>query len=229
MTPMTSLAGSPEQSIASAGSPHHSSERPERSRNAKAQARHRAKRKAYIEQLEQTVTKLQSVLALSPDQVAALPPPLVRIRELEHENECLQREIEELRRQVELKNAQLRPDLNRRSELPTPSDDRRFEREGKRRRMFVDQDSAYIESSSPHNHSPPPPLSLPQSSHHYAQSQSQPNMQQAYPRPNSSSFLAYGIAYPATPSASSATSSPPFSASIVSISASYALQHNCAY
>ncbi|KAH9846072.1 hypothetical protein C2E23DRAFT_693061, partial [Lenzites betulinus] len=75
-----------------------SADRPERSRNAKAQARHRAKRKAYIEQLEQTVTKLQSVLALSPDQVAAIPPPLVRIRELEQDNEMLQREVQELRR-----------------------------------------------------------------------------------------------------------------------------------
>jgi hypothetical protein len=39
-----------------------SEDKPERSRNAKAQARHRAKRKAYIEQLESTVTKLQTRL-----------------------------------------------------------------------------------------------------------------------------------------------------------------------
>src|ERR1700691_1654701 len=39
-----------------------SDDKPERSRNAKAQARHRAKRKAYIEQLESTVTKLQTAL-----------------------------------------------------------------------------------------------------------------------------------------------------------------------
>ena len=45
-------------------------------------------------QLEQTVTKLQSVLALSPDQVAAIPPPLMRIRELEQENELLHREVD---------------------------------------------------------------------------------------------------------------------------------------
>ncbi|ETW77583.1 hypothetical protein HETIRDRAFT_327794, partial [Heterobasidion irregulare TC 32-1] len=74
------------------------SDRPERSRNAKAQARHRAKRKAYIEQLEQTVTKLQSVLALSPDQVVALPPPSLRIRQLEQDNAKLVRENDELRR-----------------------------------------------------------------------------------------------------------------------------------
>ena len=42
-----------------------SDDRPERSRNAKAQARHRAKRKAYIEQLESTVTKLQTALSRS--------------------------------------------------------------------------------------------------------------------------------------------------------------------
>ncbi|KAI0048671.1 hypothetical protein FA95DRAFT_1456737, partial [Auriscalpium vulgare] len=75
-------------------------DRPERSRNAKAQARHRAKRKAYIEQLEQTVTKLQTALALSPDQVAALPPPTLRIRQLEQENARLLRENEDLRRQL---------------------------------------------------------------------------------------------------------------------------------
>ncbi|KAI0316881.1 hypothetical protein OF83DRAFT_1031509, partial [Amylostereum chailletii] len=73
-------------------------DRPERSRNAKAQARHRAKRKAYIEQLEQTVTKLQTALALTPDQVTALPPPSARIRQLEQENTRLQRELEDTRR-----------------------------------------------------------------------------------------------------------------------------------
>ncbi|KAH9010529.1 hypothetical protein EDB85DRAFT_2138352 [Lactarius pseudohatsudake] len=39
-----------------------------------------------IKQLEQTVTKPQTVLALSPEQVATLPPdppPTLRIRELE--------------------------------------------------------------------------------------------------------------------------------------------------
>jgi len=77
-------------------------DRPERSRNAKAQARHRAKRKAYIEQLEQTVTKLQTALALSPEQVAALPPPTLRIRQLEQENSKLLRENDELRRQLHM-------------------------------------------------------------------------------------------------------------------------------
>lgn len=96
------------------------------------------------QQLEQTVTKLQTVLALSPDQVAALPPPLVRIRELEQENEVLHREIEDLRRQLEQRNANLRPDISRRSDIPTPSDDRRCDREAKRRRTAEANNNIYI-------------------------------------------------------------------------------------
>lgn len=75
---------------------------------------------------------------MSPDQVAALPPPSMRIRELEHENADLQRENERLRRLLEERNAQLRPDIGRRSTLPslTQVDDRRFDREIKRRRTL---------------------------------------------------------------------------------------------
>ncbi|GBE89215.1 hypothetical protein SCP_1502230 [Sparassis crispa] len=137
-----------------------------------AQARHRAKRKAYIDQvriakvfkgamliklrlqLEQTVTKLQTVLALSPDQVAALPPPLLRIRELEQENELLHRELDELRQQVELRNAQLRPDVNRREHFAA-SDDRLSERDLRRRRTVESGDIylvgpvAYISCAQP--------------------------------------------------------------------------------
>ncbi|KAH0837809.1 hypothetical protein J3R83DRAFT_6010 [Lanmaoa asiatica] len=50
------------------------------------------------QQLEQTITKLQTALGFTPDQVAALPPPLVQIRELEQENTCLQKENEGMRR-----------------------------------------------------------------------------------------------------------------------------------
>ncbi|KAJ7928266.1 hypothetical protein B0H13DRAFT_1968703 [Mycena leptocephala] len=64
-------------------------EKPERSRNAKAQARHRAKRKAYIEELEETFTF---------EQAAVLPPPLAKIRELEAENARLMRENHDLHR-----------------------------------------------------------------------------------------------------------------------------------
>ena len=88
------------------------------------------------------MTKLQSVLALSPDQVAAIPPPLMRIRELEQENELLHREVEELRRQLEMKNGQLRPDLRRDTYTPLP-DDRHFDRETKRRRT-ADVSGVYV-------------------------------------------------------------------------------------
>jgi len=91
---------------------------PERSRNAKAQARHRAKRKAYIDtvgrigsctisplfhshvylQLEQTVTKLCEATGYTPEQLSNIPPPLARIRELELENVRLLKENEQFRR-----------------------------------------------------------------------------------------------------------------------------------
>ena len=72
------------------------------------------------EQLESTVTKLQTALGenlkssqfmrsyssfrlltgYTPDQVAALPPPLVKIRELEQENARLHQENEDMRRML---------------------------------------------------------------------------------------------------------------------------------
>lgn len=84
-------------------------------------------------QLETTVTKLQVALALSPEQVAALPAPVIRIRELEEENEILHRELDELRRQLEDRNARLRPDLARRHMPSSPYD--RGEYESRRRRL----------------------------------------------------------------------------------------------
>ncbi|THH29805.1 hypothetical protein EUX98_g4367 [Antrodiella citrinella] len=129
----------------------HASDKPERSRNAKAQARHRAKRKAYIEQLEQTVTKLQSVLTLSPEEVGAIPPPVMRIRELEGEIVSLRRENELLRDQLEDKNAQLRPDIGRRN---IPSDDRRYDRDMKRRRTLDHGNDIYMLAIPPDNASP---------------------------------------------------------------------------
>ncbi|KAI0657574.1 hypothetical protein C8Q70DRAFT_919208 [Cubamyces menziesii] len=157
---MSSLSADSQRDSSSDHQPTSQPDRPERSRNAKAQARHRAKRKAYIEQLEQTVTKLQSVLALSPDQVAAIPPPLLRIRELEQENDMLHREVEELRRQLEIKNAQLRgPDLGlRREPFGTALDDHRSDREPKRRRTS-DANGLYVvrpPSPPPHSLTPEP-------------------------------------------------------------------------
>ncbi|KAI0705440.1 hypothetical protein C8Q76DRAFT_750933 [Earliella scabrosa] len=213
MTPLSSPSdsnrdGSADHTPAS----HQSADRPERSRNAKAQARHRAKRKAYIEQLEQTVTKLQSVLALSPDQVAAIPPPLMRIRELEQENELLHREVEELRRQLEIKNAQLRPEFRRDTYTPLPTDDRVFDREPKRRRT-ADANGVYMTSST---HSPPPPLSIPSITGQYS-SQTPPHSS-GYTTYSSRQLnnYSYGVpGYPVPPETptSSATSSPSFSPS----------------
>jgi len=181
-------------------------DRPERSRNAKAQARHRAKRKAYIEQLEQTVTKLQTVLALSPDQVAALPPPVIRIRELEQENEVLHREIDELRQQLEQRNAQLRPDLGRRDWID--DDSRRVERDIRRRRT-VDTGDIYLQHPVDARSRSPPSLFIPpqgynqNSSHSLSYSRSQPP----------ALLPSYGMNYqmPGTPSCSSTSSSSPFS------------------
>ncbi|KAI0672240.1 hypothetical protein C8Q78DRAFT_1077791 [Trametes maxima] len=222
---MSSLPDSQRDS--SSDQPAGPSDRPERSRNAKAQARHRAKRKAYIEQLEQTVTKLQSVLALSPEQVAAIPPPLARIRDLEQENELLHREVHELRRQLEISKSHVRPD-QRRTEPFAMMEDHRADRESKRRRTS-DANGLYA------THSPPPPLTIPAAGNPYSPQSPPHSSGYGYSsRPGSASFYqSYGVsaAYPVpeTPT-SSTTSSPSFSASVISVSASCAApQQNCAY
>ncbi|KAI0697636.1 hypothetical protein C8T65DRAFT_661880 [Cerioporus squamosus] len=166
---------------------------------------------------------------MSPDQVAAIPPPLMRIRELEQENELLHREVEELRRQLEMKNGQLRPDFRRDTYTPLP-DDRHFDRETKRRRT-TDASGVYM-TSPPHTHSPPPPLSIPSITGQYS-SQSPPHGS-SYPtyssrQLNSYSYGVPGYAVPPETPTSSATSSPSFSASIISVSAGCATQQNCAY
>ena len=81
------------------------------------------------------------MLALSPEQVGAIPPPVVRIRELENENMGLRRENELLRQQLEEKNAVLRPDITRRTVL---SDDRRHDRDMKRRRTIDHPEDVYM-------------------------------------------------------------------------------------
>ncbi|KAI0701942.1 hypothetical protein BC835DRAFT_1411205 [Cytidiella melzeri] len=192
-------------------------DRPERSRNAKAQARHRAKRKAYIEQLESTVIRLQNALAASPDQVSSLPPPLMRIRELEQENVQLTRELEELRRQLEVRNARLRPDIDQRHHAFTPYDDRPFDREAKRRRAMQIQDEPYMLGN---NQLPSPPLSTASSLTPYTSTVPSNSMHQRSPTTSTSMAPSYGLAYPMpeTPS-SSAASSPSttsFSASVPS-------------
>ncbi|KAH9972629.1 hypothetical protein BGW80DRAFT_1313919 [Lactifluus volemus] len=176
-----------------------------RSRNAKAQARHRAKRKAYIEQLEQTVTKLQTALALSPEQVAALPPPTMRIRQLEQENSKLLRENDELRRQLHMQTR--RPslmtdphfDIARRSSFQSSISSDYPDRDLKRRRT-QNIDEVYLSPSQtpsppttealarPTNFSPPP------LSHGYLPSSS--NNTSAYSSPgmnSSNSILSSGL------------------------------------
>lgn len=140
------------------------SERPERSRNAKAQARHRAKRKAYIDQvshcvlqlvpftvltipqLEQTVTKLQIAVGYTTEQVSALPPPLLKIRELEQDNARLQKENDELRR---LLQPDSRTDASRRTGVATYQDPRTCDRDYNLKRRKA-QDGVYIVCSIVH-------------------------------------------------------------------------------
>ncbi|KAK7442046.1 hypothetical protein VKT23_016322 [Stygiomarasmius scandens] len=188
-------------------------ERPERSRNAKAQARHRAKRKAYIEQLEQTVTKLQTALGFSPEQVSALPPPLAKIRELEQENSRLIKENDELRRLLAESGSRVMPlDVSRRG--PAFTDSRNCDRDYKRRK--VDDGMYMSESNGSSDMLPraPPPLTIPQpSQHHYSSLSSTPSATSAQPMFNLHN-PPFQMA-PNTPSGStSSTSSPPFSASV---------------
>ncbi|KAJ7729291.1 hypothetical protein B0H14DRAFT_3000120 [Mycena olivaceomarginata] len=129
------------------------SEKPERSRNAKAQARHRAKRKAYIEELEETVTKLQSALGQFnlEHTMSVLPPPLAKIRELEQENARLLKQNDELHR--------LLADAGRRPPAAPP------EREYKRRKMDNGHGEEMYISRPGSSHDAllarPPPLTVP--------------------------------------------------------------------
>jgi hypothetical protein len=222
-------------------------DRPERSRNAKAQARHRAKRKAYIEQLEQTVTKLQTALALSPEQVAALPPPTLRIRQLEQENSKLLRENDELRRQLHMQTR--RPslmtdphfDLARRGSFQSSMSSDYPDRDIKRRRI-QNVDEVYLSPSqtpSPPttealarsaNFSPPPPLShgyLPSSSN--TSSYSSPGMN------SSNSILSSGLQngplsyqLPAVNTPSSSSTPTSYSASTPFLNGRLSSQRDCA-
>ena len=203
----------------------HTDQRPERSRNAKAQARHRAKRKAYIEQLEQTVTKLQTALGYTPEELETLPPPLVKIRELEQENARLEKENEDLRRMVADSGRTLPPEMTRRPALSPFQDTRPCDHNFKRRKMLGGMEGPYMHSSdNAHSeHTRPPPLTIPQQpvSHHYSYIPTNTTNSSAHntiqPGGGSSMFNLHAPAFqmPNTPS-SSATSSPPFSASLIS-------------
>ncbi|KAG7096030.1 hypothetical protein E1B28_006711 [Marasmius oreades] len=192
-------------SSSTTSSPNPNNDRPERSRNAKAQARHRAKRKAYIEQLEQTVTKLQTALGFSPEQVAALPPPLAKIRELESENARLVEENERLKRLMgQDPNVRVGSLERTRSSnsIPTstgydvigrctgPTNDYGI----KRRRLSGEMDGSGVYDPSPTNNNgqstqgggntadllgraPPPPLTIPHQQQQQQQQQQQHHQQ----------------------------------------------------
>ena len=76
------------------------------------------------------------MLALSPEQVAALPPPSIRIRQLEQENEKLLHENSELRRQIQMSGRRgMLDDLDRRGSLHSISSSDSYGRDTKKRRM----------------------------------------------------------------------------------------------
>ena len=97
------------------------------------------------------MTKLQYALAYTPEQIAALPPPLMRIRELEEKVGALVRENEELRRQVEQRNADLRPDIVRQPSYRTSFDDRHTDRGDIKRRRTIDHGELYVVSAVVHS------------------------------------------------------------------------------
>ncbi len=104
----------------------------------------------HSRQLEQTVTKLQTALGYSPEQVSALPPPLVKIRELEQEVTRLQKENDDLRNLVAETNGRGLPgDFTRRNSYGSYQDSRLCDRNDYKRRKHVD--GVYLVSN------PPPP------------------------------------------------------------------------
>ena len=188
------------------------------------------------------MTKLQLSAGYSQDQINAMPPPLLKIRELELENGRLQKENDELRRLLTDSTSQARFTSDtalRRPSLSTYADFRGPDRDYKRRRPGHQEDlyivnycfcfrsltySLRILSCSlsqspsdtpPHGHDPvsrvPPQLAIPQPHYGNINSNSTSHHNQSaqlFSLPNP------GFQMPNTPSGSSATSSPPFSASV---------------
>ena len=95
------------------------------------------------QQLEQTVTKLQIAVGYTTEQVSALPPPHLKIRELEQDNSRLQKENDELRR---LLQPDSRTDASRRTGVATYQDPRTCDRDYLKRRK--PQDGVYIVCST---------------------------------------------------------------------------------
>ncbi|EDR04315.1 uncharacterized protein LACBIDRAFT_304920 [Laccaria bicolor S238N-H82] len=169
-----------------------------------------------VAQLEQTVTKLQMELGYTPEQIGAITPPTVKIRELEADLLREREENVELRRLL-AESRGTSTAVTRRDPLTTYPDGRDCDRDYKRRKMVGHaMEGVYISPSEtpPHVTEPlsrPPPLTIPQAaSNHYTNIPSNTN----HHGPGSSlSFSLHAPAFqmPNTPSGSSATSSPPFS------------------
>jgi len=187
-------------------------------------------------QLEQTVTKLQIASGCTNEHVSALPPPLLKIRELEQENSRLQKENDELRRLLTDPNSRNLPYESSRRLGSAHQDSRNCDREDYllKRRKSGHQEGVYLvrpffntlsfpwltilqspSETPPHgpesNSRAPPALTIPnvpqQIPHSYLSSNSNGHgASQGGPL--------YPFQMPNTPSGSSATSSPPFSASI---------------
>ncbi|QRW13429.1 bZIP transcription factor [Ceratobasidium sp. AG-Ba] len=127
-----------------------------RSRNARAQARHRAKRKAYIENLEANVKRLQAIVDAHGLDPAAPPPPSTThvphhqphpyvIHELQAANDRLRREADEMRLQLDaLMSAHVNgahvtpPPPTSATATPPPDKKRRMSNERDRASIYLD-------------------------------------------------------------------------------------------
>ncbi|KAG8935883.1 hypothetical protein FRC02_005882 [Tulasnella sp. 418] len=96
-TPNYSAVASTSSNVSNANLSNSESSSDPRTKNARAQARHRAKRKAYVEQLEATVHSLRAAVNLN----MTSPTVAAKIQYLEEENARLRRESQALRARLE--------------------------------------------------------------------------------------------------------------------------------
>lgn len=92
------------------------------------------------------MTKLQIAVGYTAEQVSALPPPLLKIRELEQDNARLQKENDELRRLLDPNGVRsLASESTRRTSLGPYGDSRACDRDySLKRRKGGHQDGVYI-------------------------------------------------------------------------------------